>query len=134
MSPSIPVGSGYNSRVLACRTLPNPFDQSLAIEGAIWQDINDRGGLQAICPGHRYDSPPWVKMPPQGKRFLKIATQNIAVIPNDGADHVMAFNQGPFIMWDGYDGCIDTVIFQFTGQGFVEGSGDLTWRIQINER
>jgi hypothetical protein len=34
----------------------------------------------------------------------------------------------------GYDGVIVSVINMFTGPGFVEGSGDLHYRIRINRR
>jgi hypothetical protein len=34
----------------------------------------------------------------------------------------------------GYDGVISSLVQQYTGTGFVDGSGDLKWRIRIGDR
>lgn len=111
------------------RTLANDcLDQ----QTVLWKQILAAGGLAYLCPGHKYDVPPWVKMPPQGKLFMKLGRLDLPAA--DGIDHEIPFQQGEFYVPDGYDGAIRTVVFQYTGQGFNEASGDLTWRIKINQR
>jgi len=105
----------------------NVWNGCLDSESDMWQQIQMRGGLRMICPAKRYPEPPWVKMPLQGKRFSKISS--IALPAADGSDNQV----GSFIVPTGYDGVIQSVVFQYTGQGFNEGSGDLTWRIKKNQ-
>lgn len=107
---------------------PNEFNQCLQEEAEVWRRINNCGGLQALCPGHTYPVPPWVRMPPQGKRFSKISS--IALPDPDATDQLVT----SFYVPQGYDGCIVSVVNMYTGNGFNEGSGDLTWRIRLNQR
>jgi hypothetical protein len=109
--------------------LPNRFNACLDRETCTWEGIQRVGGLQAICPGTECPSgPPWVKMPPQARRFSQISS--IALPNATGTDNLVL----SFIVPIGYDGVAVTVVNNYTGQGFVEGSGDLTWRIQLNMR
>ena len=123
-----------------CQAPWNAYDKALDRESVIWLRINEYGGLQAICPGHKYDFPPWVKMPPQGKRYSKIGSLAYNAVLADGTDRLIPFTQGQgysaggMLVPEGYDGCIVSVVFGYTGTGFNEASGDLTWRIQINQR
>jgi len=112
----------------------NRFDQKAFEQANIWRQINAMGGLSLICPGHRYDSPPSVKMPPQGKRYAKIGSLLYNPILATGVDIPIPFQQGNLYVQAGYDGCIVSTVFQYTGTGFNEASGDLTWRISINQR
>lgn len=104
------------------------FDQCLNHEMATWRWIQAHGGLTNICPGSHYPDPPWTRMPAQGKRFSKIGS--IALPNADGLDHLVEAFRVP----TGYDGCIVSTVNEYTGTGFAEGSGDLTWRIQMNQR
>ncbi len=106
---------------------PNAFNACLWQEEGIWQQINDCGGLMAICPGHKWVDPPWVKMPPQGRRFTRI--NSIALPAFDGLDHLVL----SYLVPSGRDGTIAAVVQNYTGQGFQEGSGDLTWRLKLNQ-
>lgn len=106
---------------------PNVFNACLEDERATWQMIQECGGLQAICPGRKWPSPPWVRMPVQGKQFKKISS--IALPAADGNDHLVLSWLVPYA----YDGTIVSVVQNYTGQGFVEGSGDLVWRLQLNQ-
>jgi hypothetical protein len=95
----------------------------------MWQRINDCGGLLAICPGRKWTEPPWTRMPEQGKRFNRISS--IALPAPDAADHLIVSFQVPY----GFDGCIVTPVFTTDGVvGFEQGSGDLTWRLRLNQR
>jgi hypothetical protein len=107
---------------------PNAFNGCLNEEAQVWRHINACGGLKALCPGHNYTEPPWVKMPPQGKRFGH--PSSISLPAADGADHVVQSFMVPL----GYDGVIAAPVNLYTGQGFVEASGVLTWRIQLGLR
>jgi hypothetical protein len=106
---------------------PNTFNACLDEEKQLWTWINKYGGLAAICPGHKWREAPWVKMPPQGKRFSEI--KSVPLPPFNGADSVV----GSFVVPQGYDGVIKSVIFNYTGTGFQEGSGDISWRLQVNQ-
>lgn len=106
----------------------NGFDLALDDEKRMWEAIQEFGGLEAICPGHRYAMPPWVKQPEQGRRFSKISSIPLPAV--EQRDFLVATMQVPL----GYDGVIPSVVNLYTGMGFFEGSGDLVWRIQLNER
>lgn len=112
----------------------NQWDAAIRAEERIWEYINAGGGLSLICPGHKYEAPPWVKMPAQGKRFAKIGSLLYNPVLADGTNRVIPFAQGNLFVPDGYDGCIVSTVFQYTGTGFNEASGDLTWRISVNQR
>lgn len=106
---------------------PNSCNACLDEEAAIWRRIKQCGGLMEICPGHRYASPPWQKMPSQGKRFghpSSIALTDAVI----GVDTVVQ----SFLVPYGYDGIIAAPVNIYTGMGFAEGSGDLVWRIKLN--
>ncbi len=124
-----PQGIWYPRNIQQRKYPPTSYNGCLESELMLWQKINDCGGLLAICPGRKYTEPPWVRMPQQGKRFLQISS--IALPPADGVDHLIKSFKVPY----GYDGCIVTPIFNTDGVvGFQQGSGDLTWRLQLNQR
>jgi len=108
----------------------NPYTECLYREQAMWKAIDAAGGLKGICCPTRPSGtlPPWVAMPASGRRF-----QQIGSIPRpaaEGADFLVTTFQVP----TGFDGVIVSVVGMFTGAGFVEGSGDMHYRIQINRR
>jgi len=124
-----PQGIWYPRNVNQRQFPPTIFNASLDKEMEMWQEINRVGGIMAICPGRKWTEPPWVRMPTQGKRFFKISS--IPLPANDGADHLIT----SFLVPYGYDGCIVTPIFNTDGVlNFQQGSGDLTWRLQLNQR
>jgi hypothetical protein len=108
---------------------PTFFNQCIDNNNDTWERINQCGGLMAICGGRKYDAPPWVKMPVQGKRFSYINSIPLPV-SGYGTDQLVL----SFLVPLGWDGVINYVVQNYTGQGFQEGSGDLTWRLQLNER
>lgn len=129
------------ARAWTCRIPPNYYSSMLEQEAATWSDIQTRGGLARVCPGKRYIDPPWVKMPPQGRRFAALGSLVWNIGLADGNDHLIPFTLNTlmggsqaFIVPNGYDGCIVSVVFNYTGVGFNEGSGDLTWRLRINQQ
>lgn len=66
---------------------------------------------------------PWLSMPPQAKRYQEVG--NI-VLPAQGASATVRRWRVPI----GYDGVLLGVTARFTGAGFAEGGGDLTFRFQ----
>ena len=121
-------GTRYPVNVSQREYPPNPFNRCIDHEVALWTYIQRCGGLKVLCPGHSYPDPPWVKMPGQGKRFGH--PSSITLPAADGADHLVQ----SFIVPYGYDGVIVAPVNLYTGQGFEEGSGVLTWRIKLNMR
>jgi hypothetical protein len=107
---------------------PNHFDRCLWNQQKVWERLNAQGGLKQFCAGMKYRDPPWIKMPAQGKRFQNVGS--ISLPAADGADHVVL----SFLVPHGFDGVGTSLVQNYTGAGFVEGSGDLTWRIQLNMR
>lgn len=109
---------------------PNEFNLLLQSEDAVWDYIITHGGLTRLCPsqGTIYLDPPWVKMPAQGRRFSKI---NSIPLPGNGSgDQLITSMLVPL----GWDGVIISTANMFTGQNFLEGSGDISWRLMINQR
>jgi hypothetical protein len=113
---------------------PNHFDRCLEQDTAIWYNIMCLGGISGLCQKadtvhYADDKPPWLDIPPQGRRFQEIATTPLAnfVLNTDLA--VLTF-QVPI----GYDGVITGNTNRFIGLGFAEGSGDIEWRVQLSRR
>lgn len=118
-----------NNRILP----PNQFNEVLDCEADVWNWIVAQGGLSKICPGMGtvYDDPPWIKMPAQGRRFSKIGS--IALPPASGAFGA-DIQVVSMVVPQGWDGTIISTVNQFTGQNFFDGSGDISWRLLINQR
>ncbi len=113
---------------------PNHWDACLHQDTAIWSVIQCYGGIAGLCRREdsiQYDEndPPWIKMPSQGRRFQEIASVPLAGFVLNVDQVVLSF-QVPV----GFDGTITGNINRFLGPGFVEGSGDIEWRIQLSRR
>jgi hypothetical protein len=76
---------------------------------------------------------PWITQPPQGRRFRELGSFPIADAVYDGATLSTVLQ---FLVPVGYDGIIDTVIANISGNnnGFIEGSGQISWRLAANKR
>lgn len=107
---------------------PNAFDDCLDAEYAWWQQFMADGGL-CNQTQRKYAVPPWVNPPANARRFRPIAVAPLTDFQTLGAfnglDVVVLQERVPL----GYDGVINDVVFSFSGAGFTEGSGDLTWRL-----
>lgn len=110
---------------------PNQYDDCLETEYAWWKQFLAAGGLKQCCPQGRkkYTSPPWISMPAEGRRFRPITSTPLTSFgapgPFTGLDVVILQMRVPM----GYNGVISDVVFGFTGSGFDEGSGEITWRL-----
>lgn len=127
---SLDLRRGVSHELESYTARPNLYTTCLYREQAMWREIESRGGLRGLCcpsmPAG--EMPPWVSMPASGRRF-----QQIGSIPRpavEGVDTLVATLNVP----TGFDGVIVSVVSMFTGAGFVEGSGDIHYRIQINRR
>jgi hypothetical protein len=113
---------------------PNHWDACLVQDTAIWHTIQCCGGITGMCKradsvSYSDDEPPWVKMPPQGRRFQEIASLPLANFVLNVDQAVLTF-QVP----TGFDGVITGNANRFIGPGFAEGSGDIEWRVQLSRR
>lgn len=119
---------------------PFPIEEAdlcLLQERALWKRLVEGGGLRTICcPAGRkpYAQRPWIAMPKEGRRFRPIDYLTIASIsPFDGTDQLVLSVYVP----TGYDGVITDVVCGVTANGptgFVEGSGDVVWRLAADGR
>jgi hypothetical protein len=107
---------------------PNAFDDCLESEYRWWEQFMTAGGLCAQTQ-RKYASPPWVSMPSEGRRFRPITSTPLTSFQTagvfNGLDVVVLQMPVPV----GYDGVISDIVLNFGGSGFVEGSGDITWRV-----
>ena len=65
-------------------------------------------------------------IPEQGREFHKYGIIDIPALPSVDTQILQ------FDVPTGYDGIIYGVLCKYTGLGFVDGSGDLLWRFQMN--
>ncbi len=128
--PMLPAATRQYPKGLRPRCRPygaNAFDDCLESEYNWWMQFLASGGLKACCPQGRkkYTSPPWISPPAEARRFRPITSTSIATFVA-GVDTVVLQERIPL----GYDGVINDVVFSYLGgAGFVEGSGDITWRL-----
>lgn len=66
--------------------------------------------------------PPWVQPPDGHVPFVEAGVVGVGVV---GATTVAL----TFPVPQGYDGVITKIVLTYTGGGFIDGSGDLIWRI-----
>ncbi len=129
----IPPGHGFPMCHSKGET-PNHWDECLAQDTAIWHTIECCGGITGLCrqaESIRYaqDDPPWIKPPAQARRFQEIASLPLAAFVLN-VDTVVVTFQVPV----GFDGVITGNVNRFLGPGFIEGSGDIEWRVQLSRR
>lgn len=110
----------------------NDYDACLYQDLADYEDAFDCGDLPRLGGCQL----PWVTMPSNGRRFRELSSIAIAGIPEGSYDGVTLI---PILSWlvpVGYDGVIDTIIANVSGNnnGFVEGSGQVSWRLAANFR
>lgn len=126
--PPLPIGICAPVNLNQRRTPLNEFNACLQREAGVWEYIRSCGGLEKHCCPQKYLVPPWLRMPPEGRRFQKISS--IPTPAMDGLDHQVL----QFSIPVGWDGTIQALVHFYTGLGFLEGSGQLTWRYLINRR
>ena len=105
------------------RTPPNFYDRLLAGEVQLWTLIQAQGGIKALVAKAR----PKPLQPLPSARLAVQQTNSIPLPAADGNDYVVLSFRVP----TGYYFEISSVLHFYTGNGFVEGSGDLAWRLQL---
>lgn len=96
-----------------------------------WAEVYRAGGLAAYCKTNdpmTCGREPWKEMPAAAKRFQK--TGSIANPGVEGVDFQVLSFQVP----NAWDGVLITITNQWDGAGFVDGSGDLVWRVQFDNQ
>lgn len=109
---------------------PNSWNQCLNEEAQLWEQIILRGGLEMVCTTmrkKRYLRAPWVEMPVEGERLQKFGS---IALPAEGVDTSIL----DFTMPIGWDGVGTNIMMSVAGSGFVEGSGDVVWRMRVGAR
>ena len=99
----------------------NFWDRLLAGEIQLWSLINASGGIKQLVARNR----PKPLQPLPFSRLAVQQTNSIALPPADGLDYTVLSFTVPF----GYYLEISSILHLYTGNGFVEGSGDLAWRL-----
>jgi hypothetical protein len=111
-------------------------DQIQAGNECLWRKIETLrqiqldGGLQIVCKApHRVDDklPPWDMMPSDGRPLNLLQSILLSTV---GTTAVAVLN---YTVPTGYDGILNQLVFSFTGEGFVEGSGNLQWQLKIDQ-
>lgn len=118
----MPVVSSPTGMNLARKALADQYDLLMRMRAA--------GAFEETYCQHSGDNPPWIAMPPAGRRFSYISS---IPLPAESTETDVV----SFVVPHGYDGVITQHFQMFlpTGVGvFVEGSGDLAWRIRQNTR
>ena len=94
----------------------------------VWTRVYHAGGPAAYTnPDYEYaGSPPWRDMPANGERF-----QRRGVAPLPAAENVEV-NVITYTVPAGWEGVLLTVTNVFNSVGFLEGSGDLIWRVKFD--
>lgn len=120
--------------------VPNEFDGCLCTELYAWEELVGGEGLNKICcpVGRRkYPTRPWVQMPAEGRQFKPVGVSN--TIGNLALDTDIAVLTT--IVPIGYDGVITDFVCEVTASsggpangGFVEGSGQISWRLAADKR
>lgn len=120
-------------------TTPNQHDRAIQTEAALWTWIAAHGGLKGCCRipelgSPVWNSPDWKTMQSQDEQFTKpysLPTDQVSGGgPYTGVDTLL----GSFQVPRGYDGAINRFVCQFSGNGHIEFSGDIVWRVKINAR
>ena len=75
---------------------------------------------------------PWISLPGNGRRINKTGSLVVGDGPFIGVNQAVL----TYLVPVGYDGIIDTIVCNVMGanNGFVEGSGTITWRLAANQR
>lgn len=126
---TLPGGGGDQVVHGGCRPM-NEFDFCLLREMSKWKRIRPLPvcsvpkDLWGVLPWE----PEWGSLPALAVPFRKI--QSIVTPAAAAGDQVVS----QLIVPQGYDGILAGVYWRYNGIGFIEGSGDIFWRIQVNMR
>lgn len=111
----------------SCGSVPNTYSACLM------EVLNGQKRVTDYVQGEkqrrwRFGSTPWSAMPRSGQPYQKVVS--VALPAAEGVETLLLSYRIPY----GYEGVLVTVTCLFTGTGFSEGSGDITWRVRNNFR
>lgn len=104
----------------------NVWDWCMENEVRLWHQVDwfSYGCRPPRC--WRDHDNPMHAIPEQGREFHKYGAIDIPALPSVDTQILQ------FDVPIGYDGILYGVLCKYTGLGFVDGSGDLLWRFQMN--
>ena len=111
---------------------PNDFDVCLSREWRLYNDIDPQAlscARKPDCFAEEQEARPWVEAPPGAVTFNP---DKAIPLPDPATvDAVILTFRVPI----GFDGILLAQYHSYTGAGvFLEGSGDIIWRISVNGR
>lgn len=115
------------------------WDHYLKARARTWTVIKQRGGIKTCCRipelgAPIWNQPPWQVQPSQGLEWHKMFSLPVTSIsgggPFDGTDTVL----GQWRVEPGWEGALNQFVFGFDGEGFADFSGDIVWRVKIQNR
>lgn len=118
---------------------PTRHDLALLRQSAVWRWISEHGGLKGCCRIPELGAPvwaipPWIQKPSNGLDFEKMFFQPLTAFQTLGVFNGVDTVIGQWRVPNAWDGAIKKVVFGFTGDGHIEGSGDIVWRLKIGQR
>lgn len=110
------------------RSSLNDSDNRLVNEIALWSAIKMSGGIQRVCcPGLDWEMP-WTNMPGNGQRIQWINQIPVSAFTAN-MDAPVLQKKVPL----GFDGTIAAIVCMIVDPAYIDGSGQVTWRLLINE-
>lgn len=118
---------------------PTRWDQKMLLRAQWFTWIAKHGGLKSCCRipelgAPIWEQPPWQVMPSQGIEYREVFSRPVDQIsagpPFNGVDTILGQWQVPL----GYDGVLNQFACGYTGGGFVDFSGDIIWRVRVDNR
>jgi hypothetical protein len=112
----------------------NGYDMAIAQDAKRWGWIKANGGLKSCCRIPEmgepiWDKPPWMVQPSQGEKFEEMFSLPTAGF-TPGVDTIL----GQFTVPNGYDGALNRVVVATSTAGFIDFTGMIFWRVQVNNR
>lgn len=120
-APAVGVGGKAVSYKAACSAPPTVWDRCMYERAEVMAEINRRAVCD-VCP------PPWADPPEEARRFQKVGSIPLPGV--EGSDFLVL----QMDVESGYDGVITTITNYFTAGGYVNGSGDLIWRLMVDNQ
>jgi hypothetical protein len=119
---------------------PNRWDMKLVAKARAFAWIAAHGGLKTCCRVPELGSPiwsqpPWQVMPSNGIEYRQMFSQPLSTFQDgDGNFTGLLTVIGQWRVELGFDGVLNQFVCGFTGTGFNDFSGDITWRVQVDNR
>ena len=112
-----------------CNPKVTHYDVCLETEALLLRQI--KFPLPCSIPEEYLNLLPWDDtfgaIPPESKPFLKQA--GITTPTTASGDNVVV----KFLVPTGWDGLLSGLYWNYSGAGFAQGSGDIIWRVQVNQ-